>query len=397
MSCQYFTWILRKRDDVWQADGRSNSPSPGRHSLETRDYEIAQQEVKKLDLAMAVKLGLADSAALQRNGVDDLPLEVGRQQYLADRGKSRWLGGVAEGSLKRYRAVMDKAIPFFQKVGLVNWNQLTDQILEKYAAHLETEGYEYRTVCLEITTIKQAANWMVKHELLPKGFALTFSLPKVYDTTTYCYTTAEVREMVALCQREEATRWLANVIIGLTCTGQRVNELASLTWANVDLEKKVIILQDESRRRKPVQREKRTNKGRRTRTFPIHGDLLKVLESLRSKGNGRGRVFRAARGGPLRPNNLLHIFVRDVIKPLEAKFPTEDGETGFKDGRLHSFRHYFCSQCANSSNPVIPIQMVMEWLGHRESAMVRYYYHLHDQEAQKRMGGIDFLGGSDES
>ena len=36
----------------------------------------------------------------------------------------------------------------------------------------------------------------------------------------------------------------------------------------------------------------------------------------------------------------------------------------------------------------------MQWLGHRDSAMVRHYYHLHDDEAQRQMQRINFVGNS---
>ena len=47
-------------------------------------------------------------------------------------------------------------------------------------------------------------------------------------------------------------------------------------------------------------------------------------------------------------------------------------------GGLHSFRHYSCSVSANSG---VPELVVMRWLGHRNSDMVKRYYHLHDQDA----------------
>jgi hypothetical protein len=36
----------------------------------------------------------------------------------------------------------------------------------------------------------------------------------------------------------------------------------------------------------------------------------------------------------------------------------------------------------------------MDWLGHADSEMIRNYYHLHDEEARRRMDGLDFLGGA---
>jgi len=40
----------------------------------------------------------------------------------------------------------------------------------------------------------------------------------------------------------------------------------------------------------------------------------------------------------------------------------------------------------------VPEQLVMEWLGHQESKMVRHYYHAHDAEAQRQMKRINFTG-----
>ena len=40
----------------------------------------------------------------------------------------------------------------------------------------------------------------------------------------------------------------------------------------------------------------------------------------------------------------------------------------------------------------------MHWLGHKQSATVRLYYHLHDGEAQRQMKRLKFVndvGGAD--
>jgi integrase len=77
---------------------------------------------------------------------------------------------------------------------------------------------------------------------------------------------------------------------------------------------------------------------------------------------------------------------------LADEFPTPDGEVGFVHGRLHSFRHFFCSTCANRG---VPEQVVMSWLGHQQSAVLRVYYHLHHRESKLQMRKLDFIGRSD--
>jgi len=59
---------------------------------------------------------------------------------------------------------------------------------------------------------------------------------------------------------------------------------------------------------------------------------------------------------------------------------------------LHSFRHYFCSVCANRD---IAEQMLMTWLGHKHSDMVKRYYHGDRYVATQMMNQITFLGEED--
>ena len=135
-------------------------------------------------------------------------------------------------------------------------------------------------------------------------------------------------------------------------------------------------------------RKRRELKSGRSRSFPIHPDLLILLQGMPRID---AYVFHGPRGGRLKPDTVRRILVREVIEPLTERFPAPNDEKGFRDGRLHSFRHYFCSTCANSR---VPERMVMDWLGHVDSEMVRIYYHLHDREARQQMAGLDFLGGA---
>jgi integrase len=82
-----------------------------------------------------------------------------------------------------------------------------------------------------------------------------------------------------------------------------------------------------------------------------------------------------------------------VLTPLAERFPTPEGEAGFPQGRLHSFRHFFCSLCASRG---VAQQVVIRWLGHKDSKMVEHYFTLHDEEARRQMRRIalsDDAGG----
>jgi integrase len=81
--------------------------------------------------------------------------------------------------------------------------------------------------------------------------------------------------------------------------------------------------------------------------------------------------------------------IREVLNPLAKQFPANANGTGFRDGRLHSFRHYFCSVSATNG---VPEQILMSWLGHHDSKMVRHYFHLHDKRSQVQMARMQFVG-----
>jgi integrase len=213
---------------------------------------------------------------------------------------------------------------------------------------------------------------------------------KPEDTDTYCYRPEEVQAMLERCRSNPSLLWLADVIVALAYTGMRISELASLGTSNVDLARNMLMLRDESRTKRAKKPDAKTTKSKRFRCFPIHAELRAVLERVLS-GSSRARVFTALRGGILRPDNVRWVLIKQVIEPLEKKFPSHEDEIGFKDGRLHSLRHFFCSFCAHSQ---VPEQVVMRWLGHRDSKMVRRYYHLHDEEAQRQMLKLKSLGDS---
>ena len=83
------------------------------------------------------------------------------------------------------------------------------------------------------------------------------------------------------------------------------------------------------------------------------------------------------------------VFIDNVIEPLKSKFPVPGGEIGFEQGRLHSFRHFFCSQAFLGGASEGEIR---EWLGHADSKMVEHYRQLRNDDAQRKMEQIDFMG-----
>jgi integrase len=282
--------------------------------------------------------------------------------------------------------VFDKFIAYAETQGIKTWNGVSRQLLERYAAWLDENGYAYRTEYLELCVLKQAVRWLATEGLLPADRVILLPLKKPVGTETYCWSAEEVQDMRKHCAADESLKWLEYVIVALACTGLRISELASLRLNDIDSGANQIVLTNESYSARKPKRGRRETKSGRSRSFPIHPELQAVIQQLSSGSDGL--MFRGPTGNKLDPDDVRRLLIRDVLEPLKSKFPSADDEVGFKDGRLHSFRHYFCSVCANSG---VPEHLLMTWLGHRESAMVRHYYHANNVQAQQEMARLGFV------
>ena len=240
----------------------------------------------------------------------------------------------------------------------------------------------------EGTAIKQFVNFFIGLKRLPAEARITLKLPKAQGTDTYCWRPEEVVAIHEFTGANSDLAWLHALVVTLTYTGLRIGEATDLRWSDIVFASDTVTLVDESTsaRRNPS-RDPRTTKGGRNRSFPLHPELRPVLEALPRLSDGY--VFHGPLGGRLKADTVRNVLIRDVLGPLSERFPTPSGETGFASGRLHSFRHFFCSLCANRN---VPQQMVMCWLGHLDSKLVAHYYHLHDEEAQRQMQKIQLTG-----
>lgn len=390
IQCQFFRWLVgqHKVSGMYYADGRSNTPSLGRHSLGSKDRRTARAHLNELDLTMAVRNGLANETLLNASADKQLSLIEGRRIYEKYVKRPAVAKGPKPSTAKRYRAVFDKFLSFCGDRNIRLWNQVTRAVFDDYAAWLDAEGYAYATEYLEINTLKQILKYLVQQDHLPASSLFAYPMRKPTGTDTYCWTDEQVTAMIDHCNCPDL-QWLKAIILTLARTGMRISELASLRWTDVNLECRMIRLTDERTLQTKKDQDRRTLKSGYDRSFPIHDELLESLSTLEHHQDGRG--FHGPLGGIVKPDTIRRSLIRDVLTPLAERFPNDVGEVGFVHGRLHSFRHYFCSACANAG---IPEPVLMQWLGHRSSRMVRHYYHLHDDEAHRQMNRLKSLGST---
>lgn len=379
ISTVHFTWKLYQRSGTWHADGRSNPVNAGRHSLGTNDRAEALQRLSRLDSIVAADHGLIPRDQIPDASPKVLSLADGRKLYEAHIKRPWSAGGTRKSTQKKYRSTFDKFLPFADSIGVKTWNAVTKQTVTAFLTHLGANAYAGTTMGKEATTIAQAHKWLIEEGHLFGAEPLNLKLRKTEGQRAYCYTQEQVQAMVEHCLARPKLAWLRGVIVALACTGLRIAELCSLRWSDIDQGNGWLKLTDESGHSQQTGRQRRELKSGHSRQLPLHSDLTSVLAGL---PHIDGYVFHGSRGGRLKPDTVRNVLIREVIKPLAARFPSAVDEQGFKDGRLHSFRHYFASLCAHDG---VAERVAMEWLGHADSEMVRHYFHLHDPESRRQM------------
>ena len=175
------------------------------------------------------------------------------------------------------------------------------------------------------------------------------------------------REAAICAERDSANKWrserkkdllpdlkklyfcdhLQPLVLTSIFTGMRRGETFNLTWADVDLKRKIITVEGS------------TSKSGQTRHIPIHKELLEILSNWREQSAGEGYVFPGKDGKRL----------DNVKKSWEGllKLAKIDGF------RWHDLRHTFASKLVMAG---VPLNTVRDFLGHSDIAMTLRYAHL---------------------
>ncbi|MEX2140543.1 MAG: tyrosine-type recombinase/integrase [Pirellulales bacterium] len=360
--------------------------SLGKHSLGTKDREEALSNLERLDRKKAFERGLIKK--LEEHPLRQLSIAEGWKLFFEHRGRPQIMGGVSKNTLKRYGSVRDKHISFCKRRDIRYWSLIDKSTTEEFGRWLSRKSAD-RTLKLELELIVSVVRFLAEEKkLLDRSQPFTLRLSKPEGSDRYCFRREEVMAMVEHCRSTPGLHWFVDVIVGLATTGLRSEEFNGLRWSDIDFEAGVIRLKDQRYSgRKRMLGSIRAIKGKRDRVLPLHPAFRGVLESL--PRNRDGLIFHGPRGGRLHARNNLEFLKTQVIKPLADKFPTPSGEIGFEHGVIHSFRHFFCSEAFRGGASEAE---VLDWLGDRDSNMIKVYRHLRPDDSKAKMNRIDFLG-----
>jgi site-specific recombinase XerD len=272
--------------------------------------------------------------------------------------------GRARKTLVKYKGQLERFKEWCKSEGIRRARTFSPNDLFAYRAYLsEQHRLSDKSIYNETIIIKQLFKWATKNGFLSRNLLESLHFEKVKSPKQPCFTIEQVELLIS-----NAESWAVPMFATLAFTGMRIGELQQLQWEDVDIESNIIHVHRGGSGNKPKDKE--------DRFIPIHGRKLKpVLQRLPSKSDF---VFLMPNGRKVSPKKLRR-YLKNLCKQCGFQNPLQY--------KLHTFRHFFASYCAQQN---LSYKYVLEWMGHSSSAILDMYFTMNDRHALAAMNSMSF-------
>lgn len=257
-------------------------------------------------------------------------------------------------------------------------SEITKAIAEKFLAEERKKGLAERSYNERITKLRTIFSALSEEAGLRKNVWQQVDKMSEGHISKRPFTKTQLKQIFSAAKGEMRTLCM----IGLY-TGLRLGDAATLKWSEIDFENMVIV-------RLP----NKTKHLKKNVEIPLLGELCDELKRVKSEQNSRESVYVV----PEIAENYLT--VNDISKKIQVLFRNAGIETQIDREKcsrkttvygFHSFRHTFVSLCAANG---IPMNVVMELVGHRSVMVHEVYQHATAEQKIKAINVIEneFLG-----
>ncbi len=272
--------------------------------------------------------------------------------------------GRAKKTLVKYKGQLERFKNWCDSENIRRARTFSPDDLFAYRTYLAEQcGLSAKSIYTETIVIKQLFKWATKNGYLSRNLVEPVSFPKVKSPKQPCFTIEQVELLIS-----NADPWAVPIFAALAFTGMRIGELQQLRWEDVDLEHSVIHVNRGGSDGRPKDKE--------DRFIPVHAKKLRpMLQSLPRQSE---LVFLMPKGTKVCPKKLLR-YLKNLCEQCGLANPNQY--------KLHTFRHFFASYCAQQS---LSYKYVLEWMGHSSSDVLDMYFTMNDRQAQAAMNSLSF-------
>ena len=289
---------------------------------------------------------------------------------------------VKPGTLTFYRGAVGKFTAFLAEKADAELTEITSDDIVRFRNH-EATTLAPKTVNHDLKCLRMLFREARREKLVTDDPCEFVAVTKKSATKRRSpFTIPQLQAVLALADDE----WRSLIRFGLY-TGQRLGDLAMLTWANVDLQRGEIRLV--------------TRKTDKTLTLPIAEPLRKHLESLPANDDpdaplhprAYGIVTAQGKTGHL-SNQFADLLAQAGLREKKAHRKTSKDGVGRGVGSgtgglsFHCIRHTAVSLMKDAG---IPEAAVMELVGHDSEQMSAHYTHVGRDALEKAAGALPAL------
>ena len=289
----------------------------------------------------------------------------------------RWLGekksSTEESTVDFYEKSVEKFLTFLGKLADQSIEGIERNHIADFKTHL-AKSLAPKTVNHHIKCLRMIFKAARRDGLIdddPAEFVDTIKKEK--SASKRAFTVAEIK----LILEEADEQWRSMILCGLY-TGQRLADIASLNWQNIDLPRGEIRLT--------------TRKTQKLLTIPIAPPLQRHFESLPSNDNPSSPlhpqacqiVIAQGRSGTL-SNQFTRILVSAGLRDKSAldkhkKGTGRSAKRAHNELSFHSLRHTAVTLLKEAG---IPHAVVQELIGHDSEQMSKHYTHVGREALRK--------------
>ncbi len=222
-------------------------------------------------------------------------------------------------------------------------------VIDRFKVH-RVDKVSIATVNLQLRAIKAFFNCLKRWEIVSNNPCDAVRQIRGDEISPVFLTMEELRHLLETLEGH----WLRPIVVFAAMTGARLGEVLNVTWADIDLPRKLVCIRSSSSYRV---------KGGKVRTIPLNQTVLDVLGALPHR---EGLVFRGVRGGHACGNHVSRTF-RKAVRAAGLN----------RRVHYHSLRHGFASLLVQKG---VSLYQVQKLLGHASARVTEVYSHL--QSAQ---------------
>jgi integrase len=272
------------------------------------------------------------------------------------------LGRTSSSTLTRYRPVLERFVAFLPDIRRsAPLASITTSDVDGFLHAEKTRGLSNVTANAGVRVLRIVFNHARRKGITTTNPAESCDLLEEDPDKRLPFSLEQVRALLEVAD----TEWRGLILLGFY-SGLRLGDAARLTWANIDLENRVVVFQAQKTARRKKGADKST-------VVDLHRDLMSYFGSL-APGDPSAPIFPTLSKRPIGgAGGLSATFGRlmdkaSILAPLGAA-KGEDGRV-FRGLSFHSLRHAFVTQLAAAS---VPIEIRRELAGHSSDAMSLNY------------------------